>query len=68
MLALAKGRFIAEGVSIRRWALDRGYNPRTVYAVLQGKLECRYGMSHRIAVDLGLKASCGENLPFGAAA
>lgn len=50
-------RFVAEGVSINAWAKERGYNPRTVYAVLQGQLECRHGISHQIAVDLGLKAA-----------
>ena len=49
-------RFVAEGISIRAWATMRGYNPRTVYAVLTGQLACRYGISHQIAVDLGLKA------------
>lgn len=50
-------RFVSEAVSINAWAKERGYNPRTVYAVLQGQLECRHGISHQIAVDLGLKAA-----------
>ncbi|MCY1668604.1 DNA-binding protein [Rhizobium sp. SL86] len=48
-------RFEAEGVSIKEWAQRRGYNPRTVYAVLNGSLGGKRGISHRIAVDLGLK-------------
>ena len=48
-------QFEAEGLSIKEWAERRGYAPRTVYAVLQGDLQCRRGISHRIAVDLGLK-------------
>jgi gp16 family phage-associated protein len=50
-------RFVDEGLSINAWAKARGYKPRTVYAVLQGQLECRHGISHQIAVDLGLKAA-----------
>ena len=50
-----KASFEAEGVSIREWARSRGYNPRTVYAVLNGELKARRGVSHRITVDLGLK-------------
>lgn len=48
-------QFEVEGISIREWAEARGYKPRTVYAVIQGKLQCRYGTSHKIAVDLGIK-------------
>ena len=48
-------QFEAEGLSIKEWAEKRGYSPRTVYAVLQGALRCRRGISHKIAVDLGLK-------------
>ena len=51
----AKARLDAEGVSIREWAQMRGYNPRTVYAVLNGQLKCKRGVSHRIAVELGIK-------------
>ncbi|GHC22118.1 gp16 family phage-associated protein [Gemmobacter caeni] len=55
-IEVVRKQFIAEGISIRAWAESRGYKPRTVYAVLQGQLACRHGVSHRIAVDLGLKA------------
>ncbi|MFZ7089841.1 hypothetical protein [Primorskyibacter sp. 2E233] len=48
-------QFEAEGISIADWAKLRGYNPRTVYAVMQGALACKRGISHQIAVDLGLK-------------
>lgn len=48
--------FIAEGISIREWALARGYSPSTVYAVIRGQVQCRRGKTHRIAVELGLKA------------
>lgn len=51
-----KQQFETDGISIREWASERGYNPRTVYAVLNGSLEGKRGISHRIAVDLGLKS------------
>ncbi|MCL8381774.1 DNA-binding protein [Xanthobacter aminoxidans] len=50
-----KARFEAEGISVREWARDRGFSPRTVYAVLNGQLKAKRGVSHRIAVALGIK-------------
>ncbi|MEZ5872100.1 MAG: DNA-binding protein [Nitratireductor sp.] len=46
----------AQGVSVKEWAEARGFNPRTVYAVIHGRLKCKRGISHRIAVELGIKA------------
>ncbi len=43
------------GLSIADWARERGYNVRTVYAVLNGELKARRGIGHKIAVDAGLK-------------
>ena len=54
-LEQARRQFEAEGISINEWAKMRGYKPRTVYAVLAGHLSCRRGISHKIAVELGLK-------------
>lgn len=50
-----KDRFEAEGISIAHWARENGFNVRTVYAVLYGELKCKRGVSHRIAVALGIK-------------
>ncbi len=50
-----KKDFIRQGMSIANWAKERGYNVHTVYCVIEGKLKGRYGISHKIAVDLGLK-------------
>lgn len=55
--------FIARGVTIAKWAEDHGYNYFTVCAVLNGALKGRYGISHRIAVDLGLKQDTEEPEP-----
>ncbi len=53
--AIVRRQFEPEGISINAWAKMRGYKPRTVYAVLSGQLACRHGISHQIAVDLGIK-------------
>jgi gp16 family phage-associated protein len=47
--------FIARGESTAAWARERGYNVGTVNAVIDGRLKATRGVSHRIAVDLGLK-------------
>ncbi|RJF63356.1 DNA-binding protein [Rhodopseudomonas palustris] len=60
-----KARFEAEGVSLAEWARARGYNYRTVVAVLNGRLSGKRGVSHKIAVELGLKAE-PETLQFRA--
>lgn len=51
-----RAEFEAEGISIRQWARDHGFSPRTVYAVLDGQTRNTRGVSHDIAVALGLKA------------
>ena len=56
-------RFEANGVSIAEWARTNNYKYRTVLAVLSGELKCKRGVSHRIAVAIGIKAqpqSLGE--------
>jgi gp16 family phage-associated protein len=55
--AEVRATFVAEGVSIKEWARARGYNPMTVYRVINGKTKCTRGISHQIAVELGLKAA-----------
>ncbi len=52
-----RASFVAEGISIREWALARGYSVSTVYAVVRGEVRCTRGVSHKIAVELGLKAA-----------
>lgn len=52
--------FVAEGISIREWALARGYSPSTVYAVIRGQVRCTRGKTHRIAIELGLKETPAE--------
>lgn len=50
-----KADFAARGESFKEFATRRGYKARTVYAVLNGQKKCTRGITHRIAVELGLK-------------
>lgn len=43
------------GLSIRSWAAANGFSPSMVHAVIAGRVSCRFGKSHQIAVLLGLK-------------
>lgn len=57
-LAAAQGvkdRFEAGGLSIAKWARERGFSPQHVYDVLNGRTAGRRGNAHAIAVELGLK-------------
>lgn len=49
--------FRSNGLQINTWALEKGFTPALVYAVLQGKRKCLRGQSYLIAVALGLKPS-----------
>ena len=51
-----KAEFISAGITVSRWARDRGYKPREVSLVLNGQVKGRYGKGHEIAVALGLKS------------
>lgn len=48
-------RFRANGTSLSRWAVERGFSPALVYAVLKKGRKCLRGQSHEIAVALKLK-------------
>lgn len=45
------------GLSLPEWAKTHGFPVRSVRAVLYGHNKGNYGMSHKIAVALGLKAA-----------
>ena len=47
--------FRAGGKSLRSWAVENGFNPKTAQAVLYGDRKALRGRSHEIAVALGLK-------------
>lgn len=52
---LAWERFRANGVNVRAWAKERGFDPGLVYSVLRGERKCIRGKTHEVAVALGLK-------------
>lgn len=39
-----KARFEAEGISIKEWSQNNGFNPRTVYAVIWGDIKAKRGI------------------------
>lgn len=43
------------GLTISKWADRHGYARKTVYRVLSGDLHGHYGVTHNIAIRLGLK-------------
>ncbi len=50
-----RAEFKASGLTIAAWAKAYGYPVASVYQVLKGDKQCRWGISHEIAVKLGLK-------------
>ena len=50
-----RSEFKKEGITITRWARDRGYPLNKVYRVLCGIEKGNYGKAHEIAVALGIK-------------
>lgn len=54
-VAQAKARLTAKGMTYAQWADDHGFSRRLVYEILAGRRACRRGVSHRVAVALGLK-------------
>lgn len=50
-----KARLSEQGITIKQWADENGYDRETVYKVFQGVRKARYGRGHEIAVALGLK-------------
>ena len=54
-LQQARARLAMEGVTVKRWAEENGFDAMLVYAVLSGRIRARSGKSHEVAVRLGLK-------------
>lgn len=61
----AKRWFETHGVSVSDWAARNGFDRELVYAVLNGRTKGRRGVSHRIAVALGIKAVPDEGQAIG---
>ena len=47
--------FYRHGISLALWARSHGYTEGQVSDVLRGKAQGRRGISHNVAVELGLK-------------
>jgi gp16 family phage-associated protein len=48
--------FERKGISIASWARAKGFETNLVFEVLSGRKKGIRGQSHKIAVELGLKA------------
>ena len=60
--AEVKAEFEHRGISISDWARRMGFSAALVHHVLAGRLACRRGQSHAIAVRLGLKHGVISNI------
>lgn len=52
-----KTRLHEQGVTLKEWAQANGYAYDTVSSVVRGVHRATYGIGHRIAVQLGMKAA-----------
>ena len=50
-----KAEFANRGLTFTEWAEEHGYKRELVYRVLNGQSKAKFGISHQIAVKLGLK-------------
>ena len=51
----AKNYFRIAGVTVADWAVENGFSPALVYAVLSGRRKCLRGKSYEIAMVLRAK-------------
>lgn len=54
-LQTVKNEFALRGESVADWARTRRFNAAMVYSILNGRIKCKRGEAHRIAIELGLK-------------
>lgn len=52
-----------QGITVSQWARDNEVNHSLVYEILAGRKKCLRGMSHNIAVKLGMKAGIITDRP-----
>lgn len=55
-----RAQFEREGLTLKKWAADNGYDLQTVYKVVGGTRKAIYGRGHEIAVRLGIKVGTAE--------
>lgn len=53
--AEAKAWLQYQGISVSQWCRENNCNQSLVYEILAGRKKCHRGMSHNIAVLLGMK-------------
>jgi gp16 family phage-associated protein len=51
----ARIELIRTGISVSQWARTHGFTPSQVREVLRNDFPCKFGVSHKIAVLLGIK-------------
>ncbi len=53
--AVVREQFIKNGLSIADWANQNNFPVALVYQIIRGERKCLRGMSHQIAIKLGIK-------------
>jgi len=51
----AKSKLREQGVTLKQWAAENGFDYVTVSRVVRGVQKGNYGVGHQIAVALGMK-------------
>lgn len=51
----AKAVLCRQGISIAQWAREHSFSEALVREILAGRKKCGYGVSHNIAIALGMK-------------
>ncbi|WP_133700399.1 DNA-binding protein [Roseateles toxinivorans] len=59
-LTRVRDEFYMRGLSVAAWARDHSFDPNLVYQVLSGRCHAQRGVSHEIALALGLKTQCKQ--------
>lgn len=44
-----------QGISVSQWAREHNVSAALVFEILSGRKKCHRGMSHNIAIQLGMK-------------
>jgi gp16 family phage-associated protein len=54
------------GVTVTEWSKAHGFDPRVVFALLNGRTTGKWGQAYRAAVALGLRSApdCAEPHPL----
>ena len=59
----AKAVLSHQGISIAQWAREHAFSEPLVREILAGRKKCGYGVSHNIAIALGMKAGVPTTRP-----